>query len=429
VTSEAGLLEDARRLGPQRMRLLFVHEVNWQRKVVYEIHDYPELLSLRGHECVFIDFPEGEQPPGLRRILDLRMRVTRNLARAHRGAAVEVRTPGRVCPPPLDRLLASATQVPALRDALRDGQFDAMVLYAVPTNGWQAMALAKRHRVPVLFRAIDVSHALRRTVYGSLIRRAERYIYRHADWVSCNNEALREYVLEHGAHEDRVSVDYPGLDLDRFAPGDRPAYLCGRYGLLPQHRTVMFMGTLYRFAGLGWFLTAFAEVLHRQPDVRLLIFGGGEFEDELHAMCRRLGIAESVIAPGFIEYSELADHIRLADVAINPFQPSLVTHCALPGKMLQYLGCGVPSVCCPLRGMMGMVPDGDGVLYRDPGEPFIRAVEQLLSSTELRTHAAQRARTRMESSCNWAAALDRIENSIRCAIGARLARAGGESAR
>lgn len=411
------------------MRLLFVHEVNWQRKVVYEIHDYPELLSLRGHECVFIDFPEGEQPPGLRRILDLRMRVKRNLARAHKGAAVEVRTPGRVCPPPLDRLLASATQVPALRDALRDGQFDAMVLYAVPTNGWQALALAKRYRVPVLFRAIDVSHALRRTAYGPLIRWAERYIYRNADWVSCNNEALREYLLQHGVHADRVSVDYPGLDLDRFAPGGRPAYLCQRYGLRPQHRTVMFMGTLYRFAGLDWFLEAFADTLRRNPELRLLVFGGGEFEGAFQSMCKRLGVERSVIAPGFIGYSELADHIRLADVAINPFQPTLVTHCALPGKMLQYLGCGVPSVCCPLRGMMGMVPDGDGVLYRDPGEPFTRAVEQLLDNTELHAQASQRARARMESTCHWVTSLDRIENSIRCAIGARLASAAGQTAR
>jgi glycosyltransferase involved in cell wall biosynthesis len=429
VTGSAGLVGDSNRIGRPRMRLLFVHEVNWQRKVVYEIHDYPELLSLRGHECVFIDFPEGEQPPGLRRILDLRIRVTRNLARAHRGAAVEVRTPGRVCLPPLDRLLASATQVPALRDALRDGRFDAMVLYAVPTNGWQALALAKRYRVPVLFRAIDVSHALRRTAYGPLIRWAERYIYRNVDWVSCNNEALREYVLQHGVHADRVSVDYPGLDLDRFAPGERPAHLCQRYGILPQHRTVMFMGTLYRFAGLDWFLEAFASVLRNQPNIRMLVFGGGEYQRELHATCRRLGIPESVIAPGFIGYSELADHIRLADVAINPFRPSLVTHCALPGKMLQYLGCGVPSVCCPLRGMMGMVPDGEGVLYREPGAPFVEAVKQLLANMDLRTKASQLARARMESACNWGAALDRIEDAIGSAIAAEMADRGSGSAR
>ena len=40
------------------MKFLFVHEVNWHEKVIYEIHDIPELLSIAGHEVTFIDFPE-----------------------------------------------------------------------------------------------------------------------------------------------------------------------------------------------------------------------------------------------------------------------------------------------------------------------------------------------------------------------------------
>jgi len=58
------------------VRLLFVHEVNWRAKVVYEIHDYPELLSFAGHEAVFIDFPEGETCSGFTRFPDLRARTT-----------------------------------------------------------------------------------------------------------------------------------------------------------------------------------------------------------------------------------------------------------------------------------------------------------------------------------------------------------------
>ena len=59
------------------MKILFVHEVNWRTKVVYEVHDYPELLSLAGHEVVFIDFPERNKPSGLARFLDLRTQVSK----------------------------------------------------------------------------------------------------------------------------------------------------------------------------------------------------------------------------------------------------------------------------------------------------------------------------------------------------------------
>ena len=32
------------------MKILFIHEVNYRAKVVFEMHEFPELLSLAGHE-------------------------------------------------------------------------------------------------------------------------------------------------------------------------------------------------------------------------------------------------------------------------------------------------------------------------------------------------------------------------------------------
>ena len=38
-----------------KMKILFIHEVGWFNKVIYEMHDFPELLSLKGHEVHFKD--------------------------------------------------------------------------------------------------------------------------------------------------------------------------------------------------------------------------------------------------------------------------------------------------------------------------------------------------------------------------------------
>ena len=77
------------------MRILFVHEVNYRKKVIFEMHDFPELLSLAGHDVVFVDFAEGVERSGWRRFLDWRTETSIVEERAHSGAAVEVRTPGR----------------------------------------------------------------------------------------------------------------------------------------------------------------------------------------------------------------------------------------------------------------------------------------------------------------------------------------------
>ncbi len=394
------------------MRILFVHEVNYMRKVVYEIHDFPELLSSRGHEVSFVDFAEDEDPAGWARYVDLRTREVTGVARAHDGASVRVVTPGRVAPPPLDRLIAPVAQVPTLRRELRDGGYDAVVLYGVPTNGWQTVWLAHHYGVPVLFRSIDVSHELRSSTFRRAIRRAERFILERVDGVSANNVAMRRYAIANGAARPDVSVDYPGLDLERFAPGERPVRLAERYGIAESDRVVLFMGTFYRFSGLDWFIDGIAETLRRRPDVKLLLIGGGEADGDLRQRVADSGLGSQVVFTGFIDYPELADHLRLGDVAITPFEEELVTHCALPGKMLQYAGCGLPTVSTRLEGIQGLIPEGAGALYREPGASFVGAVIRLLDQPEERRTAGQLARRTMEDECSWDRAIENFEQAI-----------------
>jgi glycosyltransferase involved in cell wall biosynthesis len=390
------------------VRILFVHEVNYLLKVVYEIHDYPELLARRGHEVTFVDFPEGEPRHGLRRILDLRTEV-RMACRAHEGGEVEVITPGRVLPPPADRLVASVTHLPVIRRLLAKGDIDVMVLYSAPTNGWLTLMLARHYGVPVVFRAIDISHALRKTVFARLVKWSERFIYRRADAISTHNVALRDYIIAAGADPERVSIDYPGIDLERFRPEPPRADLQARYGLGADTRVVLFMGTLYRFAGLGWFLDGIAPYLRENPDVTVLLVGGGEEEASLRAQVERLGLGTQVRFTGFIDYPELADHLRLARVAVNPFDEELVTTCALPGKVLQYAAVGLPTVCTRLTGLAGLMPEGDGILYRAPGPEFLHAVEELLDDPPLAAEVGRSARRTMEDTCQWDLATTRFE--------------------
>ena len=398
------------------LRILFVHEVNYRRKVVYEIHDFPELLALRGHHVTFVDFPEGEPRRGLRRILDLKTEVSR-AGRAHEGGEIEVVTPGRVLPPPADRLTATVTHVPVLRRLLARGDFDVMVLYGAPTNGWQAMMLAHHYGVPVVFRAIDISHALRKTVFKPLVKAAEHYIYGRANAISTHNVALRDYIVAAGGDPARTSIDYPGIDLERFHPAPRSVELQERYGLTPETRVVLFMGTLYRFAGLGWFIEGIAPYLRDNPDAVVLLVGGGEREAALREEVERLGVAGQVRFTGFIDYPELADHLRLADVAVNPFDEQLVTTCALPGKVLQYAAVGLPTVCTRLTGMAGLIPEGEGIVYRAPGRQFLEAVEELLDDLPRARARGAAARRTMELTCRWDHAVAGFEKVLAAAAG------------
>jgi Glycosyl transferase 4-like domain len=185
------------------MNLLFIHEVNWRDKVTFEIHDIPELLSIDGHSVFFIDYPEGSISNNKSKCRFFRTTFTRVRSRTHNGSTVNLRTPGRILPGMADRFVASLTFVPLLIKTIRSEKINLIVLYGVPTNGWQTVLVAKLLRIPVIFRAIDVSHLLRGSLFRYLIRTAERFIYRNVDQISVHNAALAKYCASFG-----VSLKY-----------------------------------------------------------------------------------------------------------------------------------------------------------------------------------------------------------------------------
>ena len=47
------------------MRILFLHEVNYLKKPIFEMHEFPEHLAALGHTVGFVQFPEGESRDSL----------------------------------------------------------------------------------------------------------------------------------------------------------------------------------------------------------------------------------------------------------------------------------------------------------------------------------------------------------------------------
>ena len=396
------------------MKILFVHEVNWRKKPIYEIHDYPELLSLRGHEISFIDFPEGERLFRLRVFKNFKTNNFSKQSRAHKNSNVKLLTPGRVIFAPFDRLVHSITFVPLLLKTLRATKFDVIVLYGVPTNGWQTVLIAKLLRVPVLYRAIDVSYELRKTRFRPMIKLAERIVCKFSDAVSVNNPSLAKHCISFGASETSVTVDYPGLDLDRFSPKAKNETLKESLKINLDENVVVFMGTLYRFAGIAKLLDLATETLRARPKTKFLILGDGEARNEIETQISNSGLQNQVILTGFISYDDLPDYLNLADVAFNSFEVGVVTNNALPWKVVQYLACGLPTVATPLSGLTAYtgIAEDNGVTYRDLDSTFVTEIFALLDNPTRRQEMAKQARDLVVTQSSWSNCLERFENLL-----------------
>ena len=376
------------------MKILFVHEVSWFSKVVYEIHDFPELLSLSGNEVFFLEFDEHSPGSQWKSIESIE-------SRSHSNSKVNVISPPHIFSGLLRRLAATIIQPLTFIKLLRRSKPDVVVTYSIPTSGWQVVSICRRRKIPVLVRAIDVSHKLRKTRFEAAIKKAEQFVYSNADHVCANNEALRQYCIGLGASPERSSVIYPGVDMARFFPAPPRTDLQNDLGIKPTDSVLLFMGTIFRFSGLIELLNELSPALRNDPTIKFLVLGEGEDFMRLKQLAFTLGLQHQVLMPGRIEYDLLADYLRLGHVALLPFRPEPVTHGALPGKVLQYLACGLPTVSTSLDGLQSMIAPDEGILYTNDLHEMVSVATQLISDGEQRRHLSSRGIKFMNLHCDW----------------------------
>jgi glycosyltransferase involved in cell wall biosynthesis len=334
------------------------------------MHEFPEMLAIAGHEVHFLEFPENT---GIRSA-SLRTRSTTISGRAYPKARINLITPPNFGGGFADRILAPITVIPQLLKLISKGGFDVVVLYAVPTSGWQTVRIAKKAGVPVVFRALDVSHLIRKGLTSQLVKLAEKYVYRRATVISANNLFLGDYVTNLGKRIDSPIVNFPPLDLDHFANKDR-RQMRENMSIDQDSFVATYMGSLFSFSGLMQVVSDFSKL--SGPSDQLLIIGGGGIENELRRKVNELKLENKVIFTGVVNYDELPEYLSVSDVLINPFESTLVTNLALPHKVLQYLAIGIPTISTKLSGLFESLGDSAGIYWVDSPDKIVEKCMQV----------------------------------------------------
>ena len=320
-----------------------MHEVNYLTKPIFEMHEFPEHLAARGHDVGFWHFPEGFSSAEVRSLGWRKSLPGRVVA----DTFITLFTPS-IPGSYLGRLLTSLRGRKLSRKVLTEFRPDLIVNFSVPTQGWQLAGIAKQKNIPLMFRALDVSHKIRKGVFSWLIFLAESFVYRKSTWVSANNPAMLNYCQAMGAGGIKSSVEWPPIDLKRFSKSSADPQLRTRLAIPKNQKIVLYMGSFFYFSGLPEVLREFANLSNTE---HLLLIGGGEQDFELRELTQNLGIASKVTFTGFIDFDDLPKYLKLADVAINPMHPSLVANAAIPNKVIQYLASGLPVVSTRLKGL------------------------------------------------------------------------------
>jgi len=262
--------------------------------------------------------------------------------------------------------------------------------------------------MPLVFRALDVSHKIRKTIFAPIIRHAEKIVYSKASWVSCNNPALMDYCISLGADTNTSSVDYPPLDLSHFLRAEGSQRIRAGLGISPQSQIVLYMGSFFYFSGLTEVIRELA-LMEKKP--HLILIGGGEQEAELRQMTKDLDLDPFITFTGFVKFDELPAYLSVADVTINPMAPSLVSNKALPNKVLQYMASGCPVVTTHLEGLSSVFSEEEGIRSVSNSAEVLAAAVKMLSLPHLRV-LGESNRALVSSKFELAKSVDRFEELL-----------------
>ncbi|MFC1974500.1 glycosyltransferase [Chloroflexota bacterium] len=373
------------------MNILFVHEVDWLKKVVFDIHSLSESLSLLGHQVYAIDYESMWTKNGPWDFGSLATREYKPVARAYPGASVWLRSPGFIKVPGLSRLSAGLTEYYEIKKTIKEKNIDAIVLYGVATNGLQTIQLAKKFNIPVVFRSIDILNELVPFPPLRLITRfLEKKVYSKVDAVLTLTPKLSRYVIDLGADEDKVGLLLMPVDTNLFYPAPDSTEIRQKWRLSDRDLVIVFIGTLFDFSGLDVLIRQFPEVLRAVPEAKLLIVGDGPQRSKLEGIIAEQGLQNQVIITGFEPYETMPQYINVATICINAFLITEATRDIFPGKIVQYLACGKAVIATPLSGMIAVIPDEHGgVVYASSGNDMTKEIIDLLKSKERRQKVEQ----------------------------------------
>jgi glycosyltransferase involved in cell wall biosynthesis len=225
----------------------------------------------------------------------------------------------------------------------------------------------------------------RALVEAAAVRLSTRFAAR-VDAVIAPSVVVRDELLRRGVRTP-VAVVPTGVDLARFAPGDRRTARRA-LGLPEDDPVLLYVGRLDREKSVDRVLLAFERVASTVPRARLVLVGHGKEAERLRRRAGTLAAAGGVQFFGVRPHDTLPVCYQAADLFV------FASETETQGLVLaEAAACGLPAVAVDAPGCDEVVRDGEtGLLTKSDPTALAEAAIGLLLDGERRAAMAVRAR-------------------------------------
>jgi glycosyltransferase involved in cell wall biosynthesis/protein-L-isoaspartate O-methyltransferase len=263
----------------------------------------------------------------------------------------------------------------------------------------------RRAGVPLVshFHGFDAFHEDVTTRYGPKYRELFQ-----AGWpVVVVSKSMRRQLIALGAKEDQVYLNYYGVDLNEFQPGERVPGLVAAVGRFVDKKAPELT------------LLAFSKTLQRVPQAQLVMIGDGPLRPAIERLIPALGLESSVSIQGAKGHADVAKLMRKASVFV---QHSVTAPSGdregTPVAVLEAGAAGIPVVATRHEGIAEVVMDGVTGILVDEGDTDAMgaAVAELLLDPSRAEQLGQAARRRVEDNYSIDLSTERLWTILKGAI-------------
>lgn len=282
---------------------------------------------------------------------------------------------------------------------LRRERVDVVHTHKFGSNAWGTM-IARLAGVPVV-----VAHEHTWSYEGEPLRRLldRELVARGADrFIAVSREDQRRMTSVERIDPSRT-VFIPNGVTASAPPSGRDVR--DELGISPGAPVIGTVCVMRPQKALHVLLRAVAELLPRQPALRVLIAGDGPERQRLEALAAELGVAGAVTFLG--ARKDVPDILRALDVAVSSsdFEGS-------PLAVMEYMDAALPVVATTVGGVPDLIEPGvHGLLVaRGDHVGLAHAIDDLLRDPERRREMGHRARERRESEFSIDVLVGRLED-------------------
>lgn len=316
-----------------------------------------------------------------------------------------------------------------LAEIVRDERPDLIHAHSPVLNVLPALWLRLTRGIPVVYEmraswedaAVDHGTATEGDLRYRASRALESFALKRADEVTTICEGLRGDILSRGVDAARVTVIPNAVDVANFHFGVAPdAGLQRRLGL--EGCTVLgFAGSFYGYEGLNLLVDAFARLAPAQPQLRLLLVGGGPQDDALRRQVAAAGLGERVIFTGRVPHAEVQRYYELIDLLVYPRLPIRLTELVTPLKPLEAMAQGRILVASDVGGHRELIRPGETGYLCAAGsaDALATAIAGALDRRDDWPGMRERARRFVEQERTWQGSVHRYVDVYRRALGRR----------